>query len=340
MQTKTQKRWAIAGGAAGVCLLLAWVALFGSFSSHKDSVYVLIDSDDTADSVYTKLQAAADPTQMLAMRMLGVATGYGKRVRPGRYGIDPSEGSLKVFRRLRNGQQTPVRLTIPSVRTLPQLAARLSQVIEADSATLAAAFTDDSVCAAYGLDTATMACLFLPNTYEVYWNITPTQLLDRMKRESRAFWTTARKEKAQAAGLTPCEVITLASIVDQETANDAEKPMVAGMYLNRLRQGMKLQADPTVKFALQRFDLRRILHEHLAADSPYNTYRYEGLPPGPICIPSLASIEAVLDYAHHDYIYMCANEDFSGTHRFAVTYAEHMQNARRYAETLNERGIK
>ena len=148
------------------------------------------------------------------------------------------------------------------------------------------------------------------------------------------------KAEAKAAGLTPNEVIIMASIVDQETANSEEKPMVAGMYLNRLHQGMKLQADPTVKFALKQFALKRILHEHLSVDSPYNTYRHEGLPPGPIAIPALSSIEAVLHFAHHDYIYMCAKEDFSGTHNFAKTYEEHLANARKYAEALNERGIK
>ena len=161
-----------------------------------------------------------------------------------------------------------------------------------------------------------------------------------MQRERDAYWTAERKQLAQKAGLTPDEVVTLASIVEQETANNAERPKVAGMYLNRLRKGMKLQADPTVKFALQNFALRRIMHQHLTANSPYNTYRNEGLPPGPICIPSLASIEAVLHFTTHPYIYMCAKEDFSGTHNFAATYAEHLQNAKKYSEALNKRGIK
>lgn len=160
-----------------------------------------------------------------------------------------------------------------------------------------------------------------------------------MKSESDKFWNAGRKAKAGKLGLTPAEVVTLASIVDQETANDAEKPLVAGMYLNRLRTGMKLQADPTVKFALGNFSLRRILHEHLTVDSPYNTYRNAGLPPGPIAIPQVSSVEAVLDAAQHDYLYMCAKEDFSGTHNFAATYSEHLANAARYAAALNRRGI-
>lgn len=192
----------------------------------------------------------------------------------------------------------------------------------------------------WGVTPETAACLFIPNTYEVYWDITPAKLLQRMKREHDAYWTENRKKLAEKAGLTTNEVYTLASIVEQESANEKERPMIAGMYLNRLRQGMKLQADPTVKFALGNFGLRRILHEHLIVDSPYNTYQHEGLPVGPICIPSQNAIESVLHYAPHDYLYMCAKEDFSGTHNFAKTYAEHLMNARKYTDALNKRGIK
>ena len=161
-----------------------------------------------------------------------------------------------------------------------------------------------------------------------------------MTFEHDAFWSEERLGKAQAAGLTPDEVATLASIVDEETANDAEKPMVAGMYINRLRTGMPLQADPTIKFALHDFSLRRIYHGHLETDSPYNTYRNTGLPPGPIRIPSISGIDAVLDYVRHDYLYMCAKEDFSGTHNFARTYREHLANAAKYTKALNQRGIR
>ena len=203
-----------------------------------------------------------------------------------------------------------------------------------------AAFTDKALLGELGADTATAAALFVPNTYEVYWNIAPADLLRRMKKEFDAFWTADRRALAAQMELSPFEVATLASIVEKESANAAERPAIAGMYLNRLRQGMKLQADPTVKFALGNFGLRRILHEHLTVDNPYNTYRYEGLPPGPICIPSPGAIDAVLHYARHSYLYMCAKEDFSGTHNFAVTYEEHLANARRYAEALDRRGIK
>lgn len=340
MQRLSSKPIMIGAGIAAALLLAAILLLFLPFSSKTDRSYVYIDEDDNIDSVYAKIETAVAPRQMLALKVLTVCSGYASRIRPGRYGLQSSDGTLRIFRTLKNGQQSPLQLTIPPVRTMTQLAAKLGKVLKADSASLAAAFTDEALCRKFGLDTNTLACIFLANTYEVYWDISPEKLVSRMDRESRHFWTDERRQAAEDAGLTTQEVVTLASIVDQETANDAEKPQVAGMYLNRLRTGMKLQADPTVKFALKQFGLKRILHEHLAVDSPYNTYKHEGLPPGPICIPSLSSIEAVLNYARHDYIYMCAKEDFSGTHNFAATYEEHLKNARRYADALDAKGIK
>jgi len=216
-----------------------------------------------------------------------------------------------------------------------------------DSTDLLRVLRQPQICARYGVDTATVISLFIPNTYDVYWNISPENLLERMQRESRRFWNVDRTAKARELRLSPVQVMTLASIVDEETANEAEKPMVAGMYYNRLMlrnaeypNGMPLQADPTIKFAWKRFDLRRIYNKLLHIDSPYNTYRNAGLPPGPIRIPSVSGIDAVLGLVHHDYLYMCAKEDFSGTHNFARTYREHLANAAKYSKALNERGIQ
>ena len=303
----------LAAAAAAVCAV-AYYLFFSAFNTQGGSSYLYIDADDSFDSVCAKLDTAAGTRQLAGLRLLAVATGYGDHVRTGRYDAGGGVSTLGLLRRL--------------------------TVLMADSAAWTRCFGDSATLAAFGTDTTLLPCLFIPNTYEVYWDVTPRGLLGRMQRESEAYWTPERLALADSAGLTPDEVIVMASIVDQETANDAEKPMIAGMYLNRLHQGMKLQADPTVKFALKRFDLRRIYHDQLLTDSPYNTYRYEGLPPGPICIPALSSIEAVLHFARHDYVYMCAKEDFSGTHRFARTYAEHMLNAQRYAEALNRRGVR
>lgn len=332
--------WAAGMALAVVCVFLFWWLFFAAFSSKGVGTYVFIDNDDTPDSVYHKLDEAANPRQLLGIKVCGALLGYGKHVRPGRYEAGGGVGSLRLLRDLRSGRQAEVRLVVPVVHTLGDLAARLSSVLQADSTAFARTFSDTILLKDLGYTAETAPALFIPDTYEVYWNITPEQLLRRMKREHDAFWTSSRRKEAEEWGLSPDEAYTLASIVEQETANEGERPMVARMYLNRLRQGMKLQADPTVKFALHDFSLRRIMHVHLSVDSPYNTYKYEGLPAGPICIPSRNAIEAVLHPAEHDYIYMCAKEDFSGTHNFARTYEEHLANARRYAAALDRRGVK
>lgn len=316
------------------------VLAFSTLSDAKEPAYVYIDADDTMDSVQAKLRGPGHCSSLTGFRLCAFVLGYGESVRPGRYDVGSGLSAIQVVRRLRSGSESPVRLTIPQVWTKEQLAARLSRQLMCDSASLARLFADSVALASYDCDPATLVCLFVPNTYEVYWTIRPDELLARMHKEYKAYWNEDRLSKAEAQGLTPHEVVVLASIVDKETANAAEQPRVAGMYLNRLRIGMKLQADPTVKFALQQFGLRRILHEHLLFPSPYNTYVHAGLPPGPICLPSMASMEAVLRAEHHDYLYMCAKEDFSGTHRFAKTYSEHLENARRYQAALNRRGVK
>lgn len=339
MQHSNKKLLVISSTVAIATVAVAWFLFFSSFISKSGHEYLYIDNDDTSDSVLAKLEGGG-AVQLVGYRITATVLGYGSKIKPGRYEIGDGTSTLSLLRNLRNGKQAPVELTIASVRTVEDLAGKLSRQLQPDSLDFLNAFKDPSVCAEFGLDTSTIGCIFLPNTYEIYWNTTPVKLLGRMKKESDAFWTAERKDKAKRAGLTPNEVIVLASIVDQETANDAEKPAIAGMYLNRLHSGMKLQADPTVKFALKDFSIKRIMHQHLLTNSPYNTYKNGGLPPGPIDIPSLKSIEAVLNYKRHKYLYMCAKEDFSGTHNFAETYEAHLENAKRYADALNKRGIR
>ena len=330
--------------ASALCLLgivgLGYYFFLTSFSTQEETQYVCIDDDDTIDSVLTKLRPIASEHALTGFSTLIRHTAYAKQPRSGRYAIAPDESTLAVMRKMKNGQQQAVMLTIPESRTMQKLAAVLSKKLMLDSVQIAAALIDDAYCQRWGYDTATIAALFVPNTYEVYWNTTLDHFMERMAKEHDAFWDAGRTAKAEAAGLTPDEVCTLASIIDEETANNDEKPMIAGMYLNRLHKNMPLQADPTVKFALKNFELRRIYHDMLFYDSPYNTYRNTGLPPGPIKIASVKGIDAVLNYVPHDFLYMCAKEDFSGTHNFAVSYAEHLRNAARYAKALNERGIK
>ena len=337
-------------GAIGCIVIVAIVGYlycFSSFSKSSDTQYVYIDTDDNIDSVYNKVEPIANSFPYQAFKTLTHHFGYAGHIHTGRYAIHPGEGALKVWRHMKNGLQEPVNLTLPSVRTLNKLSAELSKKLMIDSTSILQALTDEATCEKYGYDTTTIACMFIPNTYDIYWNSSVEKLLDRMKKESEKFWNEDRTQKAKALQLTPVEVITIASIVDEETANNGEKPMIAGMYYNRFKlrnaeypEGMPLQADPTIKYAWKRFDLKRIYNNLLHIKSPYNTYVNPGLPPGPIRIPSVAGIDAVLNLVKHDYLYMCAKEDFSGTHNFARTYQEHLQNAAKYSKALNERGIK
>ena len=321
------------GGAFGLPLLR-------NVSSTNEPVLIYLDQDDNFDSLTVKIKATGKAEMNRGMRLAAQLLQYEDRVRPGCYDVGSGQCAWNVIRRLRAGDQFPIRLTIPQTWTKEQLAARLSRQLMADSASLASLFNDPEALKAYETRPEMLVSLFVPDTYEVYWTITPEALLKRMAKEYKAYWTAERKALAEQQGLTPDEVAVLASIVDKETTNVDEMPMVAGMYLNRLRTNMPLQADPTVKFALGNFALRRLYNSHLACDNPYNTYKYTGLPPGPICVPSPQAINAVLHPAQHNYLYMCAKEDFSSAHNFAATYAEHLANARRYQQALNQRNIK
>lgn len=322
-----------------ILLLLIYWLFFSALSSSSKPAYIYITEKDTPETIYEKIDKEAHPHQMVGLKIAATLLGYSSHIHTGRYAVGEGKSTFTIIRNLRGGRQATMSLVIPVVHTINDLAGRLSQQLGIDSVTMVRTFTDKKLLASLNVNDTTVACLFIPNTYEVYWDITPEKLLKRMKKEHDNYWTDSRVSQAKEAGLTTNEVYILASIVEQESANENERPMIAGMYLNRLHQGMKLQADPTVKYALGDFGLRRIMHNHLTIDSPYNTYKYAGLPVGPICIPSLNAIESVLNYTHHDYLYMCAKEDFSGTHNFASTYEEHMQNAKRYAEALNKRGI-
>lgn len=332
-----RRRWTmVAGGtftilAVATCMVLGGLLIPRSqWTTDKDG-YLYIDQDDTPDSVKAK--------SGLGWRMALCGSLLNYHVRTGRYATR-QQNALTLFRRLRNGQQEPIRLTIPCVRTLDRMAQYLGRHLMMDSLEVQAYVTDSSKCASLGYTPEEMPALFVPNTYEVYWDMKVDAFMHRMLQEHDRFWNEERRQKASQSGMTPKQVCTLASIVDEETANGKEKPDIAAMYINRLRLGMPLQADPTVKFAVGDFSLRRIYHEHLKVPSPYNTYLNTGLPPGPIRVASIEGIDAVLNHSQHPYLYMCAKEDFSGTHRFATTYQEHLQNARRYAKALDRRGIQ
>lgn len=319
---------------------LIYYYFFSDMSATDKTEYVYIDEDDTIDSVFVQIGRIANSHGNTGFRTLIRHSDYVDHIKTGRYEITSGDSPFSVFRRIKNGSQSPLKLTIPSVRTIDRLAGYLGKKLMIDSLDIYNALTDANMCKKYGYDTATIACMFIPDTYELYWNLSLIKFMERMQKESNSFWNDERLQKASSMGLKPTEVITMASIIDEETANNAEKPMIAGMYYNRLKARMPLQADPTIKFALKKFELKRIWNNLLFVDSPYNTYKNTGLPPGPIRIPTIAGIDAVLNYVHHDYLYMCAKEDFSGTHNFARTYTEHLENAVKYSKALNERGIK
>lgn len=303
------------------------------------TTYIYIDRDDTTDSIYNKVKKQGNAKSFTGFLWMAKWRDYSSHTHTGRYAIRPGDNVYHVFSRLYRGYQEPVNLTIGNVRTLDRLARSVGKQLMIDSTEVATVMNNSAFQKQMGYQKETLSSLFIPETYQVYWNMSVDEFFERMQKEHTKFWNQERLAKAEAIGMTPTEVSTLASIVEEETNNNEEKPMVAGLYINRLHKGMPLQADPTIKFALQDFGLRRITNEHLNINSPYNTYLNTGLPPGPIRIPTPIGIDAVLNHAKHDYIYMCAKEDFSGTHNFASNYTEHMRNARKYWKALNERKI-
>ncbi len=301
--------------------------------------FVYIPKGATFLQAMDSVEASGVIIDKLSMRFMAKLMDYDELVKPGRYELVNGWSNRQLIGVLRSGEQTPVKLTFNNVRLRSQLAEKLALEVEPDVETIDSLLNDQAYLQSLGFDTTTVVSMFIPNTYEVYWTTTAPELLARMKTEYDKFWTPERKAKAAKLGLSPKEVSTLASIVQAETIKNDEKPRVAGVYLNRLHKGMLLQADPTVVFAVRDFTIRRVLNTHLKTDSPYNTYKYKGLPPGPINVPNISSIDAVLNPEQHNYIYFCAKEDFSGYHSFAVTQAEHLANARRYQKALTARNI-
>lgn len=263
--------------------------------------------------------------------------GYTTAIKPGKYLLTNHMTNNTLINLLRSGRQEPVQFTFNNFRTRQQIAAKAGKILEADSASIAEfLYNDSSLQERYNMNGNEIVCLFIPNTYEFWWNTSATEFLDRMHKEYQKFWNETRTRQAADLGLSPVEVITLASIVDQETKKKDEMSRVAGVYMNRIRIGMPLQADPTVIFAVGDFTIKRVLKSHTQTESPYNTYLNKGLPPGPICAPSAIVIDKVLNCEAHDYLFFCAKEDFSGYHNFAKTNAQHEQNAARYHQAISK----
>jgi UPF0755 protein len=300
---------------------------------------LLIPTGSSYDHVVDNLKQSGLITDATTFDALATRKKYPEKVKPGRYRLPSGISLNELVNKLRSGEQEPVRITFTNIRTLPQLAGQVSKYIETDSLALIEVMRDPATAERLGFRSETMMSLFVPNTYEFWWTTNAKEFLDRMVKEYKRFWTEDRKAKASRIKLTQSEVSTLASIVQAETAKPDEAPIIAAVYLNRLRIGMALQADPTLKFALGMDSLSRILAKDLEIDSPYNTYTHVGLPPGPINMPEPRYIDAVLNAQKNDYLYFCARETLDGYSNFAKTYEQHLVNARRYQRALNERGI-
>ena len=310
----------------GLLGTLGLLTLLNSRTTNAEPVRVYLPEGTTYEAMCDSLDASS------TFRLMARALKLDERVRPGSYVVQPQMNELALVRKLRNGQQDPIRLTIGKFRTPQQLNDYLNRKLMHDNFNF----------------TLSTFHLVLPDTYEVYWTINPDQFMQRMEDEYNRFWTTEVGPQDELRcdllelsdyGNARLETIILASIVEEETNNNQEKPLIASVYLNRLERGMPLQADPTVKYAVGDFTLRRILHKHLATESPFNTYLHTGLPPAPICLPSKASIDAVINAKETNYLYFCASDKMDGTHRFAATLAEHNRNAAAFHRALSARGI-
>lgn len=310
------------------------------WTSNGKPVSVYIPTNSTFDAVKDSLYTKGIIIHRKNFEWLAAKKKYPSSVKAGRYVFTDGMSNNELINLLRSGMQTPVNVTFNNVRDIEQLASRVSRQIEADSASIVEMLFDTAFISRLGFNEETVLAMFLPNTYEFYWNTDANAFVSRMFQEYNKFWTQEKKDKAVQHKLTPIEVSILASIVDKETNKTDEMSTIAGVYLNRLKSGWLLQADPTLVFAAKDYSIRRILNAHKLIDSPYNTYKNTGLPPGLICIPSISAINAVLNAESHKYYFFCASENLNGYHIFAETSLEHEQNARKYHRALNKLNIK
>ena len=310
-----------------------------SLESGKQKTHLYIQSGAGYNDVIKLLKKKDYILDIESFRWVAKKKNYDRYVQAGRYKIEHGMNNNELVNLLRSGDQEPIKLTINNIRTKNELASKISKQIEADSAKLVKLLNDQDFLEQYGFNPLTVYAMILPDTYELWWNTTAKEFLSRMHKEHEKFWDEEKRRKAEQINLSPVEVSTLASIVKEETIIDEEMPKISGVYINRLRKGMRLQADPTIKFAIGDFSIKRVLNKHLEINSPYNTYKNAGLPPGPINFPSKKAINSVLNYEDHEYLYFAAKPDFSGYHNFAKTHYQHIRNAQKYQQALNKERI-
>lgn len=321
----------------------AWASYktFGPNTGHfQDGAYLYIPTGSRYDEVKHLLKTQGFIKDLFSFDLLARQAKYPDLVKAGKFRVEKGISNYELIRMLRSGKQVSVKIVLNKIRTSEDLIQLFSSRLEPSPGSFARLLGDTAFLAPYGLTSETALCAFLPDTYEFWWNTTAEAAFKKLAGYYTRFWNENRRQKAAEKGLTPQQAVTLASIVEEETRIRSEMPEIASVYLNRLRKGMKLQADPTAKYAAGDFSLKRITSLQTGLPSPYNTYYVQGLPPGPICTPMPGTIDAVLQAPETRYLYFCAAEDFSGQHRFATTYAEHRQNARRYHQALNAAGIR
>lgn len=345
---KMKNKYLLIGSALIIVLIVVFLLFFNFYKKiyaanvnvkEGESIDLYIETGSTLDDVVRQIDEDSILLNAKSFKWVAERKNYQNHVYPGRYQLSSNMNNDEIVDLLRSGQQKPVKVVFNNIRTLEKLAGIIGKQIEPDSSDLIRAMKDTAIMDSLGFTYQSYHSMFIPNTYEFWWNTSPKGFLSRMHNEYNRFWNEERLAKAEKLNLTKVDVTTLASIVDEETYKDDEMPLIAGVYINRLRKRMHLQADPTIKFAIGDFTVKRILTKHLQVESPYNTYKNYGLPPGPIAIPSIAAIDAVLNYTEHDYLYFCAKPDFSGYHNFAKSLRQHNINANQYRKALNKERI-
>ncbi len=314
--------------------------IFGTSARPKEkTAVILLPEGSSYDQVIDSLKRHLIINHLGVLEWVAAKKKYQANIKTGRYVFSKGLSCNELVNILRSGRQSPVTVTFNNIRTINELAGRVGGIIECDSSQIMAFLSDQENYRNDGFSRETIISVFIPDSYEFFWNTMAAGFYSRMLKEYKRFWNPERLARAEQTGLKPYEVSTLASIIDSEAAKPDEKPRIAGVYLNRLKRGIPLQADPTIKFAVNDFTIKRILTKHLQVESPYNTYRYIGLPPGPIGCPSIEGIDAVLHAENHDYLYFAAKPDFSGYHNFSRTLSDHNRFAAMYRRELNRRKI-
>ena len=324
--------------------ILALILISGAFIGYKifgptvnapEKKYFYISTGENYEGVIADLQDLKIITSEFWFNLVAKKLNYPKSVKAGRYEIINGTSILTLVRMLRSGSQSPVKLVINKIRTKEDLAQKIASGFECDSLSFISLLNNTDSLKKYNLDTNTVMTAVIPDTYSILWNTSPAKIFKKLYTDQQKFWNTEREKKAAALNMTPQQIYTMASIVEEETNKEDDKGKVASVYINRIEKGMKLEADPTVKFAMKDFGLKRIYHKHLSYASPYNTYQQTGLPPGPICTPSSKTIDAVLNAPKTNYIFFVAKPDFNGYSNFAATYEEHLVYAKAYQNALD-----